>query len=294
MKNDGHRAESAPAQDGAEAWKRQDRRYHELPQIAESYDRRVARFYRLDHRLYTLEPWKRKLLSDGEPGRPVLDFGCGTGHATFAFAAAGFEIVSLDASLAMLRRVQSKARRAGLAVTCVLADGDRLPFRDGTFGAVVCTGVLHHMPEPATGARSQARVLGDGGRLFISEPYAETPLLSRPGHWLFGLARGVRDRLKRRAGGESARERALSQDELATVTSALEEQGFGYTIRRFSYWPYLCGYLPEALAWPLMRFLDLVKSAESGDAVKIEAQRSKSRRQAAQEDSDPPPTDPPA
>lgn len=268
------------SEEGAAAWKRQDRRYHELPHIAESYDRRVARFYRLDHRRYTLEPWKQKLLDDRSTGTaagPVLDFGCGTGHATFAFAAAGFAVVSVDASFAMLRRVQAKARRRGVRVSCVLADGDRLPFRDGAFAAVVCTGVLHHMPDPAGGARSQARVLGEGARLFISEPYAERPLLSRPGHLLFELARRLRDVLRRRAGGEQARERAreraLTREDLDAVTAALEQEGFRYTMLRFSYWPYLCGFLPEALAWPLMRLLDAVKAAERGDAVKIEALR---------------------
>ncbi|MEO1367224.1 MAG: glycosyltransferase, partial [Acidobacteriota bacterium] len=169
----------------AESWKRQDRRYHERPDVAASYDRRVARFYRLDHERYTLEPWTRRLAaSGGAERRPVLDFGCGTGHGTFAFERAGFDVVSADASLAMLRRVRAKAAERGVRVRCVLVDGERLPFRSDAFGALTCTGVLHHMPDPVAGVRSQARVVGPGGHLFISEPYALTPWHSKPGQLL--------------------------------------------------------------------------------------------------------------
>ncbi|MEO1083716.1 MAG: methyltransferase domain-containing protein, partial [Acidobacteriota bacterium] len=256
----------------AEGWKRQDRSYHERPDVAARYDRRVARFYRLDHKRYTLEPWARRLAASGAAERrPVLDFGCGTGHGTFAFKRAGFDVVSADASFAMLRRVQAKAARSGVQVNCVLVDGERLPFRSGAFGAVTCTGVLHHMPDPVAGVRSQARVVGPGGDLFISEPYALTPWHSKPGHLLFDLARRLRDLLRRR--GDGARERPLPPAAIEGCVGALGELGFSATVRRFTYWPYFCGFAPEALAWPLMRGLDALKSARRGDAVKIEARR---------------------
>ncbi|MEM9593783.1 MAG: glycosyltransferase, partial [Acidobacteriota bacterium] len=234
----------------AESWKRQDRRYHERPEVAASYDRRVARFYRLDHKRYTLGPWSRLLAESGAAERrPVLDFGCGTGHGTFAFERAGFDVVSADASFAMLRRVQAKAAQRGVRAACVLVDGERLPFRSGAFGAVVCTGVLHHMPDPVAGVRSQARVLGPGGHLFISEPYSLSPWHSKPGHLLFSLARRLRDLLRRR--GPGARERALPPAAIEGSVAALDELGFTAAVRRFTYWPYVCGYLPEGLAWPL-------------------------------------------
>lgn len=48
----------------------------------------------------------------GELGGPVLDIGCGTGRVAVALAEAGFEVVGVDLSAAMLR--QADQRRAGL------------------------------------------------------------------------------------------------------------------------------------------------------------------------------------
>ncbi|MEM8998061.1 MAG: hypothetical protein AAGF23_24985, partial [Acidobacteriota bacterium] len=89
------------------------------------------------------------------------------------------------------------------------------------------------------------------------------------------LARRLRDLLRRRDAG--ARERALPPGVVEDVVAALDGGGFSADVRRFTYWPYVCGYLPEGLAWPLMRFLDAVKSARRGDAVKIEARRGAGR-----------------
>lgn len=250
-----------------EAWKRQDRRYHGRREIAASYDRRVTRFYELDHRRYTLDPWARRLSAAG--ARRVLDFGCGTGRASLKYLALGFKVISVDASLAMVAELRAKARHSGTDVCCVVADGERLPFRDGALDAVVCTGVLHHMPEIGPAIHSQARVLGEGGLLFASEPYGHRPWFSQPGHLLFSLAKDLRDRL--RSAPPGARERPLGRHEVAEARDALEAQGMGYEITCFAYWPYACGYLPEAIAWPLMQLLDRLKSAERGDAVRIEA-----------------------
>ncbi len=251
----------------AQAWKRQDRRYHDRQEIAASYDRRVSRFYRLDHRHYTLDPWSRKIRRAGA-GR-VLDFGCGTGTATLRYLANGLPVISLDASLGMVAELQTKAKRADARVLCVVADGERLPFRDGTIDAVVCTGVLHHMPEIGAAVRSQIRALSPGGLLFFSEPYGHRPWFSQPGRLLFDLAKFVRDRVRRMPPG--ARERPLGRDDVAAARAALEDAGLEYEIYFFTYWPYACGFLPQRIALALMKFLDRLKSTESGDAVRIEA-----------------------
>ncbi len=256
-----------------EAWKRQDRRYHGRREIAASYDRRVSRFYHLDHRHYTLDPWARRLAAAG--ARRVLDFGCGTGIATLQYLALGFKVISLDASLAMVAELRAKARDCGTTVYGVVADGECLPFRDGAFDAVVCTGVLHHMPRIGPAVRDQARVLAEAGQLFISEPYGHRPWFSQPGHLLFSLAKWLRDQLRARLRMEppGARERPLGRREVAEARAALEAAGMPHEVICFAYWPYACGYLPESIARPLMQLLDRLKSTERGDAVRIEARR---------------------
>lgn len=56
----------------------------------------------------------------------------------------------------------------------VVADGHRLPFRDGAFAAIVMVDVLHHLAAPAVFLAEAARVLRPGGRLVMVEP-AITP-----------------------------------------------------------------------------------------------------------------------
>jgi SAM-dependent methyltransferase len=48
---------------------------------------------------------------------------------------------------------------------------DRLPFSDGSVGALVLCDVLHHLAEPARFFEEATRVLVGGGRIVLCEPY---------------------------------------------------------------------------------------------------------------------------
>jgi SAM-dependent methyltransferase len=50
----------------------------------------------------------------------------------------------------------------------VLAAGERLPFRSGSFDVVLCTQVLEHDPEPQQTVAEAHRVLSSGGTLLLS------------------------------------------------------------------------------------------------------------------------------
>src|SRR6186997_106124 len=73
--------------------------------------------------------------------RPVLDVGCGTGHWTAIAAATGHRAVGLDPSPGMLARARTQVPGADL----VRGRAESLPFRGGTFGAVICVYVMHHL-----------------------------------------------------------------------------------------------------------------------------------------------------
>lgn len=75
----------------------------------------------------------------------LLDAPCGTGRLTPVLAARG-RTVGLDVSAPMLAEAR-RAVQGGAA--WVAGDVARLPFRDGTFDAVVCCRLLHHLREPA-------------------------------------------------------------------------------------------------------------------------------------------------
>lgn len=95
-------------------------------------------------------------------GRSVLDVGAGTGRFSTRLAAAGWQITALDAAAEMLSVV--KERVPG-AVTVQGRLGERLPFDDGQFDALVAMRVIKYVRDTASVVRELARVVAPGGRL---------------------------------------------------------------------------------------------------------------------------------
>ncbi len=108
--------------------------------------------------------WIRKLSS------PVLDVGCGTGRYTINIARSGQKVVALDISLNMLRITQKKARKYGVlnTIDLILADGEHLPFKDGSFNSLICTLTFNHFENCEEAAREFSRVLKKDGVCIIS------------------------------------------------------------------------------------------------------------------------------
>ncbi|MCC7274331.1 MAG: class I SAM-dependent methyltransferase [Alphaproteobacteria bacterium] len=101
-------------------------------------------------------------------GRPVLDAGCGTGGLLRRLAAAmpGTTFVGLDRDPLACARA---ARRWGgpLAVGSV----DRLPFPDGSLGAILSADVLCHAGVDEAAAMAEAaRCLAPGGAYILNLP----------------------------------------------------------------------------------------------------------------------------
>jgi ubiquinone/menaquinone biosynthesis C-methylase UbiE len=90
----------------------------------------------------------------------ILDVATGPGEAaSLALAQVGPSglVVGADISLAMLDAAQT--RFAGARFRSVVADGQALPFADGTFDAVLCQLGLMFFPDPAQGLHEFRRVL---------------------------------------------------------------------------------------------------------------------------------------
>lgn len=101
---------------------------------------------------------------------PVLDVGCGTGRYSTTIAESGSEVIALDASSKMLGRAVEKAAKRNVSqmIDFVLADAEHLPFRDGSFGGLICTLTLNHFQDCESAAREFGGVLKKDGSCILT------------------------------------------------------------------------------------------------------------------------------
>jgi ubiquinone/menaquinone biosynthesis C-methylase UbiE len=119
-------------------------------------------------------------------GKHVLDWGCGHGMAAVVLARRGAAVTACDLSAGYIDEARARARANGVAVRCLAADAQRLPFAERSFDAVWGHAILHHLDVPLA-ARELRRVLRPGGVAVLCEPWGGNPLLRfarqlLPGH----------------------------------------------------------------------------------------------------------------
>ncbi|BAZ95185.1 SAM-dependent methyltransferases [Thiohalobacter thiocyanaticus] len=91
-----------------------------------------------------------------QSGASLLDAGCGTGHFSRRFAAAGLAVTGVDPDPAML--TQARALSTGLDLDYVRADARALPFPDASFDYAAAVTSLCFVPEPVRALRELWRV----------------------------------------------------------------------------------------------------------------------------------------
>ncbi len=173
------------------------------------------------------------LCRPGDPARPVLDAGCGTGGLLRRMGeATGRPLVGVEYQA----EAAGRARRKSRAVIAI-GDVNAMPFRDGAFGAAVSIDVLcHRMVSPEQGLVELRRVLAPGATLVVNLPAFE---------WL-----------------KSAHDRRVHNDRRATARAAramLAAAGFAQVEAR--YW--------NALLLPLMVLQRKVLSAGEAAASDV-------------------------
>lgn len=102
----------------------------------------------------------RRAIARGVAGR-TLEIGVGTGFSIPYYAEA--PLVACDPNLIMLRKARRRARRLGHATAFLVASGEALPFRDGSFDTVVSELVLCSVPSPGAVAGEVIRLLAPDG-----------------------------------------------------------------------------------------------------------------------------------
>ena len=139
--------------------------------IAPSYDK-------LNHvmSLNVDKLWRKHALKEIVDGTPqqILDVACGTGDSTISIAAAanpGSRVIGADISEGMMALVMEKAAKAGVhdRIRLQVADGENLPYEEGTFHRVTCAFGIRNFEHKEKGLEEFLRVLKPGGKAVILE-----------------------------------------------------------------------------------------------------------------------------
>ncbi|HET9780703.1 MAG TPA: class I SAM-dependent methyltransferase [Candidatus Dormibacteraeota bacterium] len=95
-----------------------------------------------------------------------LEIGIGTGRIALPLMEHGVDVVGVDISVEMLRRLRAKS--GGREMRIAIADATRLPFADRTFTSAIASHVLHLIPEWKVALEELERVVEPGGVLLAS------------------------------------------------------------------------------------------------------------------------------
>ena len=125
------------------------------------YDRTRA------HSVAAQEALTRALADQLADRGPVLEIGVGTGRIARPLAAEGVDVLGLDLSGPMLRKLVDNAggRRP---FPLLQGDATRLPFATGTVGGVIAWHVFHLIPPWMDAVAEARRVIRPGGTLVVA------------------------------------------------------------------------------------------------------------------------------
>jgi len=73
----------------------------------------------------------------------ILEIGCGNGRDSIAFARAGYSVTSIDIVSKAIDLAKGNAKKADIKINFKVANAEKLPFDDASFGAVFTLSVLH-------------------------------------------------------------------------------------------------------------------------------------------------------
>lgn len=108
-------------------------------------------------------------------GRHVVDIGSGDGQFARFMARQGAHVIGIECGALQLERAHAAQRVADERYLDGV--GQDLPLPDASADLITFINSLHHVPvaEQGTALKEAARVLKDGGDLYIAEPLAEGP-----------------------------------------------------------------------------------------------------------------------
>jgi len=151
------------------------------------------------------------------PEAKVLELGCGTGQLSLFLATGHRSVIGADLARPSLELAAEAATRFGVeGVSFVETDLRRPGFQACAFDVVVCSGVLHHTPDPRSAFRAVARLVKPGGYVVLGlyNAFARLPhRLRRAIGRLSGFRLIPFDPVLRQRGSEPGRRTAWLRDQ---------------------------------------------------------------------------------
>ena len=146
--------------------------------VRQMFDDIAPTYDRLNHlmSLNVDKLWRKYALREIVDGsvQQILDVACGTGDSIISIAKAGnpgSRVTGVDISEGMMALVMQKAAREGVhdRIRLKVADGEDLPFGEGSFHRVTCAFGIRNFEHKEQGLREFYRVLKPGGKAVILE-----------------------------------------------------------------------------------------------------------------------------
>ena len=147
-------------------------------QSSEAFVASIQTMYRMDRgdRIYVKRHFTRWMdaarileeIAEQNGFVKILDVGCGSGFFMLMF---GGKLAGLDGA----ENVEV-CRRRGLQAYSIDIEKDPFPFKDQTFGVVVCLEVLEHLANAKNVLSEIFRVLKSDGYLLVSTPNNRVPI----------------------------------------------------------------------------------------------------------------------
>lgn len=130
---------------------------------------------------------EKELGADESAAPCALEIGCGAGGLLAAASGRIDKIVGVDRGFRWLVVARLWLDSESIGVPLVCANADALPFAQGSFNLALADGVIEHNEHGQEEILAEAaRVIGPGGRLFVSTPNRLAPIPD-PHYGVLGL-----------------------------------------------------------------------------------------------------------
>ena len=107
-----------------------------------------------------------------EDGDSILIVGAGTG-LDLPYLKGYYNIIATDITPAMLRKLQQRAKKLKINVSCMEMDGQNLTFDDNTFDCVILNLILAVIPDPKRCIAEAERVLKPDGKIIVFDKFLD-------------------------------------------------------------------------------------------------------------------------